>query len=164
RAGGLLGLVTAADERGAGRAAKGSEPQEEPSHRRRPFDGGRWDPPRPAYNERRSSSYRTRAAEDPEPAAGPDSPGRVPPGGRGPGAVELGLGRVFVDTPSGNATELSTPAGPLHLAHVRASIDVTTAGTEVYVLAGEVRTDGAAHAGPGERLVISGKGKDARAA
>lgn len=79
------------------------------------------------------------------------------------GAVELTEGRVFVDTPSGRAIELETPAGPLHLAHVRASVDVTTKGTEVYVLAGEVRTDGAAHAGPGERLVMSGKGKDARA-
>jgi Ca-activated chloride channel family protein len=79
------------------------------------------------------------------------------------GAVELTEGRVFVDTPSGHATELETPSGPLHLAHVRASIDVTRAGTEVYVLAGEVRTDGAAHAGPGERLVITGTGKSAKA-
>ncbi len=78
-------------------------------------------------------------------------------------AVELTEGRVFVDTPSGLATELATPAGPLHLAHVRASIDVPPAGTEVYVLAGEVRTDGQAHAGPGERLVITGHGKDAKA-
>ena len=79
------------------------------------------------------------------------------------GAVEIAEGRVFVDTPSGRATELSTPAGPLHLAHVRASIDVTRGGTEVYVLAGEVRTDGAAHAGPGERLAITGSGKESKA-
>src|SRR6185295_10056300 len=76
-------------------------------------------------------------------------------------AVELAEGRVFVDTPSGRATDLTTPAGPLHLAHVRASIDAGKAATEVYVLAGEVRTDGgasAARAGAGERLTMTGGG------
>ncbi|HLM75054.1 MAG TPA: VIT and VWA domain-containing protein, partial [Polyangiaceae bacterium] len=69
--------------------------------------------------------------------------------------------RVFIDTPSSETTEIETPSGPLHLANVRASIDVKpgSAGavTEAYVLAGEVRTDGAAHAKAGERLLISGK-------
>jgi tetratricopeptide (TPR) repeat protein len=82
-------------------------------------------------------------------------------------AVEIGSGRVFVDTPSGFTTEIATPGGPLHLAHVRASIDVGKAATEVYVLAGEVRTESAGPAGgtaaAGERLTISGAGKEARA-
>lgn len=78
-------------------------------------------------------------------------------------AMEIGKGRVFVDTPAGITAELVTPAGPLHLAHVRASIDVGDAATEVYVLAGEVRTDRAARAGAGERLTLRGKGADAKA-
>ena len=55
---------------------------------------------------------------------------------------------MFVDTPASISTDLSTPTGPLHLAHVRASIDVDakTSATDVYVLAGEVRTDGAPRA------------------
>ena len=76
-------------------------------------------------------------------------------------SVELTEGRVFIDTPSSETTEIETPSGPLHLAHVRASIDVKPSGggavTEAYVLAGEVRTDGAAHAKAGERLLITGK-------
>ena len=76
--------------------------------------------------------------------------------------IEVSEGRVFIDTPKGVATELSTPSGPLHLAHVRASIDVGVGGdgaaqVEAYVLAGEVRTDGASRATAGERLVIRGK-------
>ncbi len=78
-------------------------------------------------------------------------------------AIELGKGRVFVDTPAGITVELATPAGPLHLAHVRASIDVGDAATEVYVLTGEVRTDRGARAGAGERLTVRGKGADAKA-
>ncbi len=71
--------------------------------------------------------------------------------------VEVTEGRVFVDTPVGPTTELTTPSGPLHLSHVRASIDVRKDGaTEAYVLAGEVRTDGAAHAAAGERLTLGG--------
>src|SRR5271170_2031548 len=45
-------------------------------------------------------------------------------------AVEIGEGRVFVDTPAGVTTEIVTPGGPLHLAHVRASIDVSRDVTE----------------------------------
>ena len=53
-------------------------------------------------------------------------------------------------------TELATPTGPLHLAQVRASIDVAQkdGATDVYVLAGEVRTDGSARATAGERLTL----------
>ena len=85
------------------------------------------------------------------------------------GAVELRKGKVFVDTPGGAPAELSTPAGMLHLSHVRASLTVDGAKTEAYVLAGEVRTDATARdkpkelgeggpvkAGPGERLVVEG--------
>lgn len=70
--------------------------------------------------------------------------------------IDIREGRVFVDTPASLTTELSTPTGPLHLAHVRASIDVPKAGdsTDVYVLAGEVRTDGDGRATAGERMVI----------
>lgn len=73
-------------------------------------------------------------------------------------SVELKEGRVFVDTPSERVTEILTPSGPLHLAHVRASLDAGK-DSEVYVLAGEVRTDGpnAARAGAGERLTLRGK-------
>jgi Ca-activated chloride channel family protein len=78
--------------------------------------------------------------------------------------IEVAEGRVFVDTPTGPTTDLATPSGPLHLAHVRASIDVRKDGaTEAYVLAGEVRTDGAAHAAAGERLSIVGKADAAKA-
>lgn len=72
--------------------------------------------------------------------------------------IEIQEGRVFVDTPASLTTELSTPTGPLHLAHVRASIDVSKAGaTDVYVLAGEVRTDGDGRATAGERMEIESK-------
>ncbi|MBK9260483.1 MAG: hypothetical protein IPM54_11710 [Polyangiaceae bacterium] len=73
--------------------------------------------------------------------------------------IEIQEGRVFVDTPASLTTELSTPTGPLHLAHVRASIDVPKAGdsTDVYVLAGEVRTDGDGRATAGERMLIERK-------
>ncbi len=86
-----------------------------------------------------------------------------------PEAIEVAEGRVFVDTPSGATTELATPSGPLHLAHVRASIDVRGAGdTDAYVLAGEIRTDGggpggAVRAGAGERLKVTGKAGAAKA-
>ncbi len=73
--------------------------------------------------------------------------------------IEIQEGRVFVDTPTSLTTDLLTPTGPLHLAHVRASIDVPAAGdsTDVYVLAGEVRTDGEGRATAGERMVIDRK-------
>jgi Ca-activated chloride channel family protein len=76
-------------------------------------------------------------------------------------SINLTEGRVFIDTPATETAEIETPSGPLHLANVRASIDVKPGGagpvTEAYVLAGEVRTDGAAHAKAGERLLITGK-------
>lgn len=78
--------------------------------------------------------------------------------------IDVAEGRVFVDTPAGLTAELTTPNGPLHLAHVRASLEVSAAKgtTEAYVLAGEVRTDGTARAAAGERLVVTGKGTDAK--
>jgi tetratricopeptide (TPR) repeat protein len=80
------------------------------------------------------------------------------------GAIDLQEGRVFVDTPIGVTAELTTPSGPLHLAQVRASIDVHAGGaTEAYVLAGEVRTDGEGRALAGERLVITGKPGEGKA-
>ncbi len=71
-----------------------------------------------------------------------------------PETVEVNAGRAFIDTPSSTTTELKTPSGPLYLANVRASIDVSKDTTEVYVLAGEVRGKGATRAGAGEKLVI----------
>ncbi|MDI1448666.1 VIT domain-containing protein [Polyangium sp. 6x1] len=70
--------------------------------------------------------------------------------------IDIKHGRVFVDTPATITTELATPTGPLHLAQVRASIDVAQkdGATDVYVLAGEVRTDGSARATAGERLTL----------
>ena len=90
--------------------------------------------------------------------------------------IELAEGRVFVDTPAGVVEELTTPSGPLHLANVRASVDVSDVSgaheaTDVYVLAGEVRTDGAGgepasrgtRATAGERLLVRGKAGAAKA-
>jgi Ca-activated chloride channel family protein len=72
--------------------------------------------------------------------------------------LEVEQGRLFVDTPPGITTDVTTPNGPVHLADVRASLDIRPdQTTEAYVLAGEVRTDGGARAGAGERLTISGK-------
>jgi Ca-activated chloride channel family protein len=63
-------------------------------------------------------------------------------------SVEIAEGRVFVDTPAAGTLALATPGGPLHLAHVRASIDAGRDGsTEAYVLAGEVRSEGSGHDG-----------------
>ncbi len=86
-------------------------------------------------------------------------------------AVDVASGRVFIDTPAGLTTDVVTPGGALHLAHVRASIDVGAAGTEVYVLSGEVRVEaslaggqgGSVRAAAGERLTVTGAGKEARA-
>ncbi|MFO0758459.1 MAG: VIT domain-containing protein [Byssovorax sp.] len=77
--------------------------------------------------------------------------------------IELGEGRVFVDTPPGVVAELATPSGPLHLSQVRASVEVSAGATEAYVLAGEVRSDGAGRAAAGERLVVRGKAGAAKA-
>ncbi|MES1182375.1 MAG: AgmX/PglI C-terminal domain-containing protein [Myxococcales bacterium] len=68
-------------------------------------------------------------------------------------------GRVFVDTPKGSSNELSTPAGKLTLAAVRASIAVPAQGaTKAYVLSGEVRAEkGRARAG--EELTLESGGK-----
>src|SRR4051812_40562584 len=43
-------------------------------------------------------------------------------------SIAVDEGRVFVDTPQGSSNELSTPAGKLTLAAVRASITVPTQG------------------------------------
>jgi Ca-activated chloride channel family protein len=68
-------------------------------------------------------------------------------------ALEIAEGRVFIDTPEAGTTRLTTPGGPIHLAHVRASIDAheKEGSTEAYVLAGEVRAS-ATHAAAGDRL------------
>jgi Ca-activated chloride channel family protein len=67
-------------------------------------------------------------------------------------------GRVFVDTPPGSSSELSTPSGKLTLAAVRASVTVPPRGAvKAYVLSGEVRADkGRARAG--EELTLEGGG------
>jgi len=74
-------------------------------------------------------------------------------------SIVVDEGRVFVDTPKGSSNELSTPAGKLTLAAVRASITVPAQGaTKAYVLAGEVRADiGRARAG--EELTLESGGK-----
>ncbi|AKT39052.1 VIT domain-containing protein [Chondromyces crocatus] len=90
--------------------------------------------------------------------------------------ITMDEGRAFVDTPAGTVEHLATPSGPLQLAHVRASIHVGKGaagspspgaedGTEVYVLAGEVRAQGAtgARAAAGERLLLRGKAPEAKA-
>jgi len=84
---------------------------------------------------------------------------------RGPARVTFGKddidvqqGRLFVDSPGERPTQVTTPQGELSLARVRASLEVADqgAGTEVYVLTGEVRTDAGAHAGPGEQMRLEG--------
>jgi hypothetical protein len=94
--------------------------------------------------------------------------------------IQIDEGRVFIDTPPGVTAALTTPNGPLELAHVRASIDVSPqrAATDVYVLAGEVKSVGAAMdpaakgeaaatslptARAGEKLSITGKSGAAKA-
>ncbi len=74
-------------------------------------------------------------------------------------SVAVDEGRVFVDTPPGSSNELSTPAGKLTLAAVRASVTVPAQGApKAYVLAGEVRADkGRARAG--EELTLESAGK-----
>lgn len=79
---------------------------------------------------------------------------------RGPGKLRLftdyiavDSGRVFVDTPA--PMQLDTPAGRLHLARVRSSIEVGPDGaTEAYVLDGELRAPGELRARAGERLQV----------
>lgn len=74
-------------------------------------------------------------------------------------ALHLHQGRAFVDTPPEQIARLVTPSGPLSLSHVRASVDVGQEdATSVYVLTGEVRTEGDGRARAGERLRLSGKG------
>src|SRR6188768_1170112 len=74
-------------------------------------------------------------------------------------SIAVDEGRVFVDTPKGSSNELSTPAGKLTLAAVRASITVPAQGApKAYVLSGEVRADkGRARAG--EELTLESGGK-----
>jgi Ca-activated chloride channel family protein len=74
--------------------------------------------------------------------------------------VEIREGRVFVDTSGQDVTDVRTPRGPLHLADVRASLDVQKGGAvSAYVLKGAVRTDQGGSAGPGEELALSADGK-----
>jgi tetratricopeptide (TPR) repeat protein len=74
-------------------------------------------------------------------------------------AVELTLGKVFVDTLSSLPADLRTPRGVLHLSRVRASIDVDKDGkVTAYVIEGAVRTDGGANCNPGELLTLSAQG------
>ena len=74
-------------------------------------------------------------------------------------AVAVREGKVFVDTPPGITTELITERGPLHLSHVRASLSASKEGeVRAYVLSGEVRTEGAEAARPGEELVLTKEG------
>jgi tetratricopeptide (TPR) repeat protein len=86
---------------------------------------------------------------------------------RGPAAlilrsdhIEVKEGRVFVDTSGQEVTDVRTPRGPLHLAAVRASLEVQKAGAvSAYVLSGGVRTDSGGSAGPGEELALTPDGK-----
>jgi tetratricopeptide (TPR) repeat protein len=79
-------------------------------------------------------------------------------------SLEVSEGRVFVDTPAGVTLELATPRGQLHLAAVRASLEVADKGAVgAYVLRGAVRADGGIQAGPGERLVFEADGTVAKA-
>ncbi len=81
-----------------------------------------------------------------------------------PAAFELEQGRVFVDVPPDQTSQLVTPRGPMTLAAVRASVEVPPGGSpEAYVLRGEVRGWGV-RARAGERLVHEGKAVKAVAA
>ncbi len=69
-------------------------------------------------------------------------------------SVRVESGRVFVDAP--RTTEVATPAGPLHLSKVRASIDVAEGGaTSAYVLAGEVRAGDEVRGRAGELMTLA---------
>lgn len=74
-------------------------------------------------------------------------------------SIVVDEGRVFIDTPPGSSNEISTPAGKLTLAAVRASISVPAQGaSKAYVLSGEVRAEkGRARAG--EELTLESGGK-----
>jgi tetratricopeptide (TPR) repeat protein len=74
-------------------------------------------------------------------------------------SIELDEGRAFIDTPEAGITEVDTPAGALHLAQVRASIEAHAGGpTSAYVLSGEIRSGGG-RAIAGETLRIQGGAK-----
>lgn len=78
----------------------------------------------------------------------------------GASTLTLSQGKLFIDSSSDDtATTVTTPSGPLHLAHVKASLEVLPEKpTEVYVLSGEVRTPShPAVAKAGEVLTISGR-------
>jgi hypothetical protein len=76
--------------------------------------------------------------------------------------IEVKEGRVFVDTSGQEVTDVRTPRGPLHLAAVRASLEVQKQGAvSAYVLSGGVRTDRGGSAGPGEELSLLPDGKAA---
>jgi len=76
-------------------------------------------------------------------------------------SIAVDEGRVFVDTPQGSSNELSTPAGKLTLAAVRASITVPAQGApKAYVLSGEVRAGAdQRRARAGEELTLESGGK-----
>jgi tetratricopeptide (TPR) repeat protein len=76
-------------------------------------------------------------------------------------SIAVDEGRVFVDTPKGSSNELSTPAGKLTLAAVRASITVPAQGApKAYVLSGEVRAGAdQRRARAGEELTLESGGK-----
>jgi tetratricopeptide (TPR) repeat protein len=84
----------------------------------------------------------------------------------GPGLVELTRdelvlheGKIFVDAAGSALVELGTPRGKLHLAGVRASLDVGKDGSvRAYVLGGALRAPGGAQAGPGEELTLTPDG------
>jgi tetratricopeptide (TPR) repeat protein len=70
-------------------------------------------------------------------------------------AIAVKTGKVFVDTPPGIITDVTTERGALHLSHVRASLEAREDGSvDTYVLSGEVRTETGAFAGPGETLAL----------
>lgn len=77
--------------------------------------------------------------------------------------LRLTEGRAFAETPPGVTETLTTSQGPLVLSAVRASVDVSAAGTSTYVLEGEVRA-GTTTARAGERLGMHGEQKEVRAA
>ena len=73
--------------------------------------------------------------------------------------IVVSEGKLFVDTPPGETTKLTTPRGPMQFSHVRSSLTVGKDGkVSVHVLSGEVRTDATTVARPGEELTLSQDG------
>ena len=68
-------------------------------------------------------------------------------------ALDIGQGRVFIDSPAGITTGLRTPKGALRLAQLWAGLNVSADGnTEAYVLSGEIRSGAQLRAQEGEQL------------